>query len=336
MASSLLESLSADDRAKAVKTGFPGWLDPMLATLTDTPFSDENWLFERKFDGERCLAYRNGEHTRLMSRNRKPLGGSYPEIADAIAQQLRHEFIVDGEIVAFEGEMTSFARLQNRMKLTDPEAARRSDVPVFYYVFDILYLDGYDVMRVPLRQRKALLQRALDFREPLRFTEHRDRDGKAFIAEACAKRWEGLIAKDAEAAYEHRRSRKWLKFKCVKMQEVVVGGFTDPEGSRRGFGALLVGYYKGRSLIYAGKIGTGFDDDTLRELRAKLDRLETDTAAFAADSDLPKHHVHWVQPKLVAQAKFTEWTRDGKLRHPVYLGLRDDKEPAKVTREEAK
>ncbi len=219
------------------------------------------------------------------------------------------------------------------MKLTDPAAVRGSDVPVFYYVFDILYLDGHDVTGVPLRQRKALLRAALQFHDPLRFTEHRDRDGKEYFAEACPKGWEGLIAKDARAPYVHDRSKLWLKFKCVKEQEVVIGGFTDPEGSRVGLGALLVGYYKDKKLMYAGKIGTGYDDATLVDLRNTLGKLETDAPAFAPDDELPRRHVHWVEPKLVAQAKFTEWTDHGKLRHPVYLGLRGDKSPKQVTRE---
>ena len=307
----------------------------MLATLTDTPFSDENWLFEPKFDGERCLAFRNGTLVNLMSRNRKDISGTYPEVADAIAHQPRRDFIVDGEIVAFDGEVTSFSRLQNRMKLTDPARARGSGIAVYYYVFDILYLDGHDVTGLPLRQRKALLRGALEFHDPLRFTEHRDREGKEYFAEACPKGWEGLIAKDAGAPYVHDRSKKWLKFKCVKEQEVVIGGFTDPEGSRVGLGALLVGYYRDKSLMYAGKIGTGYDDDTLLDLRSRLGELEIDAPAFAPDDELPKHHVHWVEPKLVAQAKFTEWTGHGKLRHPVYLGLRRDKAPEQVTREAA-
>ncbi len=335
MTNSPLNTLTPEEREKAVHATFPDWLTPMLATLTQRPFSHEDWIFERKFDGERCLAFRNSDRTCLMSRNRKELQHTYPEVAEVIAQQPPYDFVVDGEIVAFEGGLTSFGKLQNRMKLTNPESARNSGIPVYYYVFDILYVDGYDITGMPLRQRKRLLRRSLDFRDPLRFTEHRNRDGEAFLQEVCPKGWEGIIAKDAGAAYVHKRSNKWLKLKCVKNQEVVIGGFTEPQGSRIGLGALLVGYYKNGSLNYAGKVGTGYDDQTLRDLRARLDRLEIQTPPFATDHELPQRDIHWVEPKLVAQVKFTEWTEDGKLRHPVYLGLRRDREATQVTREEA-
>lgn len=335
MASDPLNTLPQEDREKAVRARFPDWLAPMLATLIHDPFSHEHWIFERKFDGERCLAFRNADRTYLMSRNHKELQHTYPEVADIIARQSPHDFVVDGEIVAFEGELTSFGKLQNRMKLNNPESARDSGIPVYYYVFDILHLDGYDVCGVPLRQRKKLLRRMLDFNDPLRFTEHRDRDGESFFQEVCPKGWEGIIAKDAGAPYVHSRSRKWLKLKCVKNQEVVIGGFTEPQGSRIGLGALLAGYYKDGSLRYAGKIGTGYDDHTLRDLRARLDRLEIEAPPFSADDELPRQNVHWVKPELVAQVKFTEWTEDGRLRHPVYLGLRRDQEAGRVTREEA-
>lgn len=335
MARNPLNSLPQDDREKAVQAGFPEWLDSMRATLIHDPFSHEGWLFERKFDGERCLAFRNGDGTYLMSRNRKELNHTYPEVVDAISAQSSREFVVDGEVVSFEGAVTSFRRLQKRMKLTNPESARNSGVSVYYYVFDILHLDGYDVRSVPLRQRKKLLRRTLNFRDHLRFTEHRERDGESFFQEACAKGWEGIIAKDAASPYVHSRSKKWLKLKCVTNQEVVIGGFTEPQGSRIGLGALLVGYYKDGSLRYAGKIGTGYDEPTLRDLRARLDRLEIQDTPFSAHEELPHRNVHWVKPELVAQVKFTEWTDDGKLRHPVYLGLRRDRDAGHVTREEA-
>ncbi len=335
MGDSTLDMLPPEDRGKAVRAEFPEWLDPMLATLVHDPFSHEKWLFERKFDGERCLAFRNGDHARLMSRNRKELNHTYPEVTDIIAAQSCPDFVVDGEIVAFEGELTSFRKLQNRMKLTDPESARNSGTAVYYYVFDILHLDGYNVIGVPLRHRKTLLRKMLDFRDPLRYTDHRDREGESFFQEVCPKGWEGIIAKEAEAPYIHGRSRKWLKFKCVKKQEVVIGGFTEPEGTRIGLGSLLAGYYKDGTLRYAGKIGTGYDDYTLRNLRDRLDRLETGNPPFSSDDALPRRNVHWVKPELVAEVKFTEWSGDGKLRHPVYLGLRRDREAGRVKREEA-
>jgi bifunctional non-homologous end joining protein LigD len=303
----------------------------MLATLTYRRFSDPNWLFELKFDGERCLAFRRGSSVRLFSRNRKPLNNTYPEIADAIASQTRDNFVVDGEIVAFDGNVTSFSRLQRRMQITDPIAARMTGVEVFYYIFDVPYLAGYDTTAVGLRYRKALLEQALSFSDPLRFTTHRDTEGEAAYQEACARGWEGVIAKRADSPYVQRRSTDWLKFKCVNRQEFVIGGFTDPHGSRVGFGALLVGYYEDGDLRYAGKVGTGYDTLTLIELGARLRELETRTSPFA--EQVREKDAHWVRPELVAEIGFTEWTNDGKLRHPRFLGLRNDKPARSVVRE---
>ena len=305
----------------------------MLATLADEPFSDENWIFERKLDGERCLVFRQGDWVRLLSRNQKSLNHTYPELVKAIRQQSADSFVVDGEIVAFQNNLTSFARLQQRMQLEDTQAIHHSKVTVFYYLFDLLYLAGCDLSNLPLRHRKTLLRRAIDFSDPLRFTPHRNAEGDAYYSDVCAKGWEGLIAKDARSRYVHGRSRQWLKFKCVNQQEFVIGGYTDPQGKRIGFGALLIGYYRGEDLIYAGKVGTGYDDDTLRRLHQRLARIERQTPAFASD-DLPSKEVHWVQPELVGEVKFTEWTRDGKLRHPSFLGLRRDKAPQDVAKEE--
>ncbi len=182
------------------------------------------------------------------------------------------------------------------------------------------------------RDRKALLRGAIDFEEPLRFTPHRDEEGEAYLEEACGKGWEGLIAKDAGASYVYSRSRKWLKFKCVHRQELVVGGFTDPGGSRKGFGALLLGYHEDGDFVYAGKVGTGFDDETLEWLRGKMDDIEVDEPPFD-DGDPGEKGEHFVKPELVAGIGFTEWTSDGELRHPRYLGLRDDKDAKDVVRE---
>jgi bifunctional non-homologous end joining protein LigD len=305
----------------------------MLAVLTEERFSSEQWIFERKLDGERCLAFRDGDDVRLLSRTRKRLNETYPEIVDALVAQTREHFVVDGELVAFEGAQTSFARLQQRMQLRDPERARRSAVRVFYYLFDLLHLDGRDVTALPLRERKALLRRALSFADPLRHLAHRNADGERFYQEACRKGWEGLIAKRADSPYQHVRSRDWLKFKCVNEQEFVVGGYTNPGGKRIGFGALLVGYYDARGrLRYAGKVGTGYSDAVLRDLGGRLARFEQEEPPFAADR-LPRSAVHWVRPELVAQIGFTELTGDGKLRHPRFLGLRRDKPPREVVLE---
>jgi DNA ligase D-like protein (predicted ligase) len=303
----------------------------MLATLTDKRFSAENWIFERKLDGVRAIASRDGDMPKLWSRNQKSMNNAFPEIVEALAEQGGPRFVVDGEIVAFDGEQSSFAKLQPRIHLTDPQRARATGIEVFYYLFDLLYFDNFEVSGLPLRQRKDLLKDAFDFRDPLRFSEHRDRDGEKFFEEACAKGWEGLIAKRADSPYRPGRTTDWLKFKCVKDQEFVIGGYTDPQGSRVGFGALLLGYYQNGKMRYAGKVGTGFNDVTLRELTAKLTELEQDTSPFA--EPVPERHIHWVRPELVAQIGFSEWTVDGKLRHPRFEGLRDDKNPAEVVRE---
>jgi bifunctional non-homologous end joining protein LigD len=310
----------------------PEWTAPMLAVLSDRRFSDPAWIFERKLDGERCLAFRRGGRLRLLSRTRQPLNDAYPELVDPLGSQASDDFIVDGEIVAFEGSRTSFERLQQRIQLRDPEATRRSGVPVFYYLFDILHLDGHDTDALELRDRKALLRNALSYGDPLRFLPHRNTQGEALYQDACRKGWEGLIAKRADAPYQHRRSDDWLKLKCVNEQEFVIGGWTDPTGSRVGLGALLVGYYDGGELRYAGKVGTGYSQAVLRDLRSRLDRLERVQPPFRQDG-LPRSGVHWVRPELVAQIGFTEVTREGKLRHPRFLGLRDDKRPRDVVLE---
>ncbi|MFD7662001.1 non-homologous end-joining DNA ligase [Streptomyces sp. NPDC059788] len=304
---------------------------PMLAVLSDRREFDGGWVFERKLDGIRVLAVRDGGRVRLLSRNGNALNRTYPEIIDALARQTCADFTVDGEIVAFHRGRTDFARLQQRIQLTDPDQARTSGVAVTYYLFDLLRLDGQDTTRLPLRARKSLLRRALEFRSPLRLTAHRNQGGQEQLDQACARGWEGLIAKRADGRYVPRRSPDWLKLKCEAGQELVVGGFTEPAGSRVGFGALLVGYCGDGRLRYAGKVGTGYDRRLLRDLRGRLDALETKRSPFA--DEVREQRVHWVRPELVAQIGFTEWTRDGKLRHPRFLGLRDDKKPSEVVRE---
>jgi DNA ligase D-like protein (predicted ligase) len=220
------------------------------------------------------------------------------------------------------------------MHVKDPEQAKETGIPVYYYVFDILYLEGCDTTALALRTRKALLKRAFSFPDPIRFLTHRNAEGEAYLKGACKKGWEGVIAKDAHSKYVHGRSTRWLKFKCVNQQEFVIGGFTDPHGERTGFGALLVGYYENDSLVYAGKVGTGYDEETLKRLRERFSSLVRKTSPF--DTDVNEKEVHWVSPKLVAEIGFTEWTSDHRLRHPRFLGLRRDKDPTEVVREEAK
>lgn len=327
------DGLPEDARDRLREADVPEWLNPMLATLTDVRFSRRDWIYERKLDGERCLAFRDGGEPRLLSRNRQSLNVQYPELVEALADQRRDRFVLDGEVVAFSGGVSSFSRLQGRMHVHDPQEARESDVAVYYYVFDLLHVGEYDVTDLPLRARKSLLKRAFQFPDPLRFTPHRNEAGEAYFHEACRKGWEGIIAKDATAAYVHSRSRKWLKFKCVAQQELVIGGYTDPKGSRIAFGALLLGYHDGDALRYAGKVGTGFDDETLERLGERLKDMERSEPPFDGD-DLPGDDVHWVEPRLVAEIGFEEWTEGGRLRQPRFLGLRQDKPPEDVVREE--
>ncbi|WAJ47441.1 non-homologous end-joining DNA ligase [Mycobacterium sp. Aquia_216] len=310
----------------------PDWRAPSLATLTDKRFCDPNWIFERKFDGMRCLAFRNGDRIQLLSRNRQPLNGTYPELVDALAAQHTTRFVVDGEVVAFQGRHTSFARLQGRLGITDPEVARASRIRVYYYLFDLLHLDGKCTTEAPLRWRKRLLRDSISFDDPLRNTAHRVNDGLAAYHAACKRGDEGVIAKLADSTYGSGRSKDWLKFKCVRDQEFVIGGYTSPKGSRIELGALLLGYYDGRDLSYAGKVGTGFDEATLRSLHEQLSPIEQDAPPFTRGL-VRENGAHWVRPELVAQIGFTEWTRDGKLRHPRYQGLRTDKDPGDVVRE---
>jgi bifunctional non-homologous end joining protein LigD len=305
----------------------------MKATLSKEPFDDEDWIFERKLDGVRCIAYRDEGRVRLLSRTAHELGRSYPELVEAIGAEPCSDFVVDGEIVAFEGRVTSFSKLQRRMQLGDPEAARRTGVEVFLYVFDLVHLDGHDTRELSLRSRKALLRRALSFKGPVRYVTHRNAAGKESFRDACARGLEGIIGKRVESSYRSARSRDWLKFKCVAEQELVIGGFTAPKGSRTDFGALLVGYYDDGRLRYAGKVGTGFDQRTLRDLGSRLRELQRSEPPFA-DAVKPRPAgVVWVRPELVAQIAFSEWTRDGRLRQPRYLGLREDKAAGDVVRE---
>jgi len=316
----------------------PSWVEPQLATLTHERFSDPDWVYERKLDGERCLAYADQAGVRLMSRNQQDTTSRFPEIAEAVAAQRPSDpkdadLIVDGEIVAFEGVQTRFGRLQQRLGIASPSLELLREVPVYYYVFDVLYARGRDTRSMPLTERKKLLKRSLAFRDPLRFTEDRVGNGEAYWEQACRDGWEGLVVKRAGAPYAAGRSRDWLKFKCENAQEFVIGGYTDPQRSRVGFGALLLGYFdESGELVYAGKVGTGFDTKTLRDLHDRLARLEQDRPAFGKGK-LPGRGVHWVRPELVGEVAFSEWTDGGELRHPRYQGLRDDKSATEVVRE---
>ena len=304
----------------------------MLATLTDRRDFGDDWLLERKFDGERCVARKAGKDVRLESRTGKDLTSTYPEVRASVAAQDPRDLLLDGEVVSYDGDQTSFARLQQRLGLTSPSPEHVARYPVVYCVFDILEVDGEKLTDRPLIERRKLLTKKIRSSSALQPTEAwRDDSQQRFIA-ACRSGWEGLIAKRIDAPYAAGRSKDWLKLKCVWEQEFVVGGYTDPGGSRTDFGALLVGYYDQGTLRYAGKVGTGYSNATLSELGRRLRALEVTESAFVDARPIPRG-THWARPELVAQIGFAEWTSDARLRQPRFLGLRDDKSPAEVVRE---
>jgi ATP-dependent DNA ligase len=288
---------------------FPEWVEPMAATLTQERFTSPEWLFERKVDGIRLLAFRCSSDVRLLSRNRLPQ--DCPAVAQQVAALPLREVILDGELT-WSGTA--------------------------YHVFDVLWLDGRDLRPLPLDERRAVLA-TLPFESPLRRVTPLDEPSP--WERACREGWEGVIAKRRDSPYESRRSPHWLKMKCEASQELVVGGFTEPKGKRIGLGALLVGYFdRGPSgeegtpdFVFAGKVGTGFDAKLLRALRARLDALEVPARPFTRGMGFPRLGVHWVRPEVVVQVAFIEWTVHDKLRHARLLGLRDDKAAREVTRE---
>ena len=322
--------LTEAKRDKAEKKAQPHWMNPMLAKLTEDYFSDPDWIYERKLDGVRCLIFKEGKTVNLLSRNKKEQNHIYPELVDALEKQ-EHDFIADGEIVTFDGKITSFSKLQARMNVQKPTEDLIEKYPVWFYLFDCMYVDGYDISNLGNRERKSILQKTIDFEKPLRYCSHVNEKGEAYHQEACEKGWEGVIAKKADEPYRHSRSGKWLKFKCVHQQELVIGGFTPPKGSREGFGAILVGFYDGKVFHYAGKVGTGYSDEELRNLREKFDKIEVKEKPFK--EEVKEKNARWLKPKLVAEIGFTEWTNDNKLRHPRYLGLRKDKKAKDVVKE---
>jgi bifunctional non-homologous end joining protein LigD len=280
-------------------SALPEWVVPMAATLTEERFTGPEWVFERKYDGIRLLAFKEGSAVRLYSRNR--LLQHCPAVAAAVAALPPHDAILDGELDWDGGT---------------------------YHLFDVLWLDA-EVMARPLEERRALLE-GLPLRPPLALAERLEEPNP--WERAAREGWEGVVAKRRGSIYEHRRSRHWLKMKIEATQELVVGGFTDPKGSRVGLGALLVGYFEGPDLVFAGKVGTGFDAKLLRELRARLEPSEVEVPPFTKGAGLPRK-AHWVRPEIVVQVSFIEWTKYDKLRHPRLVGVRYDKEPREVVRE---
>jgi bifunctional non-homologous end joining protein LigD len=293
----------------------------MLAQLARTPPSSGAWHYERKLDGLRMLAVRNGDRVELWSRGHQSFHERFPHIVDALARLPADRFTLDGEVVALEGDHTSFSLLQRPGSTAEP----------VYFVFDVLHLDGRDTSALSQEERTAALGRVIVDGPVLRRVETLHGDPSQLLSRACELGWEGVIAKRAGAPYRSGRSRDWLKLKCTASQELVVVGWTDPRGARTGLGALLVGYHEGDRLRYAGKVGTGFDAATLADLHRRLGALARETPPV--DDPVRMRDAHWVEPRLVAEIAFTEWTRDGRLRHPSYHGLRPDKDPRSVVRE---
>lgn len=306
------------------------WFPPMLAKLDTIPPTGPDWLVERKLDGERCLTFRDGKSVRILTRNNRSANESYPELVEALLAQPKQQFVVDGEVVAFDKTEASFSRLQARMHVNNPGAALLKSVPVYYYLFDLLFIDGRDLRAYPLLERKRLLKEAFVFTGPLRWTAHlRGAIGRRH-RQACAEGWEGLIVKRTSSPYVSRRSEDWRKLKCINSEEFVVGGYTEPHASRLGFGALLLGYYVGEQLVYVGKVGTGFSETMMRNLLKILKTKSRQSPPFQR-GDYEEQGVRWVKPELVVQVGFAEITPDGRLRQPRFQGIRRDKAAREVS-----
>lgn len=311
----------------------------MLATLEERPFSGKEWLFEIKYDGVRALAGRRGDTVELFGRNGQAIAGRYPEIAAALRALPVGRFLIDGEIIALgEDGKPNFQRLQARMHVSNPRDVERAmaSVPVVGVFFDCLALEGHDLRRLPLLQRKEGLSLLLPPLGPVRYGDHVLEHGEAFFEAASAARLEGIVAKKVAGRYVGSRSRDWVKVKCQRTQEFVIGGYTDPQGSRGYFGALHLGLYEGPRdaprLVYVSKVGTGFDQAGLKKIWERLKPLDRQTSPFDVGGPAGRGH-HWVEPKLVCEVRFSEWTEDGGIRHPAFLGLRGDKRPEDCRRE---
>jgi bifunctional non-homologous end joining protein LigD len=306
----------------------------MLATSVEKPFDDPAWLFEIKWDGYRAVAFIREGEVRLVSRNQNDLTAQYPELHELPKFIKAESSVLDGEIVALdEGGRSSFSLMQQRTGIRHGgrRTAARGDIPVLYYAFDLLYLDGYDLRRVPLELRKEALARVVESEGPARYSDHFDQGVQLFAA-AKQKGLEGILAKRRDSLYEERRTSQWLKIKITQTLDCVVGGYTDPEGSRQYFGSIVLGLYDAKgNLIHVGQAGSGFDQKMLAEVWGLLKPLATNKNPFHGKVEALRS-VHWLKPKLVAEIKFSDWTHETaeggmKLRAPVFLRLRDDKNP---------
>jgi bifunctional non-homologous end joining protein LigD len=321
----------------AVKRAMLSSISPMLASVVERPFDDPNWLFEIKWDGYRAIAFINDGGVRLVSRNQNDLTPRYPELRELGKFLRAKNAVLDGEVVVLDEQgRSSFSLMQQRtgIRAHGRQATPRSGLPVLYYAFDLLYLDGYDLRRVSLEERKRVLKEILTPGEILRYSDDFAGKGIALFEAAKQQGLEGILAKLRSSTYEERRSREWLKIKITQTVDCVIGGYTDPEGTRQYFGSLVLGLYDKKKLIHVGQAGTGFDQATLKEISRVLKPIETSKNPFAGEVEAK--NVHWVKPLLVAEVKFSEWTHetDGggmKLRAPVFMGLREDKNPEDCT-----
>jgi bifunctional non-homologous end joining protein LigD len=324
--------------------GFPGeslapagYCEPMLAeaappgaALSRAPLASApgEWLLEPKLDGLRCIAVRNGREVLLFSRNHLSFTGRFPQIVHAVASLPATNLVLDGEVVGMVDRRPNFGALQANFGTLEEGQAPFIE----YWVFDLPWLLGHDLRHLPIEERKSLLVKAVPGDGPIRLVPTLEGDAGQLFERACAQGWEGIVAKRSGSIYKEGRSTEWRKLKCSYRQEMVIGGFTEPRGTRDGFGALLLGYWQGDDLVYAGKVGTGFTDASLRELFRALLELERSSSPFA--SSVPERSAHWVEPELVAEVSFSNWTRDGRLRHSSFLGLRQDKASREVVRED--
>jgi bifunctional non-homologous end joining protein LigD len=326
------------DLEGAAKRAMPTAIQPMLASIAEDPFDDPNWLFEIKWDGYRVISFIENGKVRMVSRNQNDLGPRYPELRELPKLVRAKSAILDGEVVVLdEHGRPSFSLMQQRtgIRAHGRQGSARPDLPIVYYVFDLIYLDGYDLRRVALDDRKRVLRQILPSGELVRYSDHHAGQGVALFQVAKQKGLEGIVAKKCNSCYEERRSREWLKIKITQTADCVIGGYTSPEGARQYFGSLVLGLYNDKKqLIHVGHAGTGFNHATLKQIFEVLKEIESQKSPFTGPVDAK--NVHWVKPVRVAEVKFSEWTHETsegglKLRAPVFLGLRDDKNPQDCT-----
>ena len=308
----------------------PTFVSPQLATLVNEPPTGERWLHELKFDGYRMLCHIDRGKVQVWSRNEKDWTEKFPGVAEAVKSLPVTSAILDGEIVVVDAQgRASFQKLQRSM-------GKSVTSGLVYEVFDIIYLDGFNLTKTPLRERKSLLENVCKGAAGrlIRFSEHFEGSGDAFFKQACEYGIEGIVSKLADSPYESTRTRNWLKIKCHKEQEFVIAGYTPSSKSLPGFGALILGVYENGKLVHAGRVGTGFTFKQRSELKKQLDKLSRKTSSFAViPKDPGLREAHWTEPKLIAEVAFAEWTSDGSIRHPSFQGLREDKSPKEVVRE---